>query len=377
MTEGSATIVAPAPDCSVDASVTWTADSTTIRDGNGRTTVLRHGSDVETLALRRTPPPDGSAPGAVSTWTLDLMQGSTSRARLHSPPWDFDREHGPVEAARVSGLPLVQRAPALDSPPAPVDPRPHGSARRLVLATVIVVPLLYCLLILVPPLRENAWSWAFVTALSLPVLLWVRVPPLVRRLGLGGRDEVVFRARPSADHGSSSGATLVRHRGLTLVRTRRRSYPLPPLGDACGPAELRPADHGDGGPTHLLLVRAASGHPLATLLRSEWCADGSEAELAAAIGVPFDPAPVPADPRSGVASVMDRVESPGRLVVLVSLTGPVALASGLSTDQGLASGAAIVVGALNTVLGIGTMIVLLVAEHWRGRPGARRTRQRS
>ncbi len=374
MTKSSASIVAPAEDCSPGARVTWTHESTTIRDGNGRSTVLRNGVDVETLALRRTPPADGAAPGAPSTWTLDLMQGTTSRARLHSPPWDFDRDHGPAEAARVSGLPLVQRAPALDSPPAPVEARPHGPALRLMLLSVIVVPLIYCVLLLVGPLRDQAWAWAAVTALSLPILLWVRVPPIVRRLGLSDRGEVVFRARPSTTLRSGAGSAVVRRRELLVVRTRRRSYALPLPGDACGPVELRPATWDDDEPAQLLVVRAASGHALATLLRSEWCSDGSEAELAAAIGVPFDPEPVTADVHGAVASVTDRAASPGRLLVLVSLTGPATLVSGLSTDQGAASVAAVVLGALNTVLGFGGGVARVVADAWsdRGR-GRRRT----
>lgn len=374
MTDRSATIVAPAEDCSPGARVTWTGESTTIRDGNGRSTVLRNGVDVETLALRRTPPADGAAPGTPSSWTLDLMQGTTSRARLHSPPWDFDRDHGPAEAARVSRLPLVQRAPALDTPPAPVEPRPHGPALRLMLLSAIVVPLIYCVLLLVGPLREQAWTWAAVTALSLPILLWVRVPPLARRLGLSDRGEVVFRARPSTNLRSSTGSAVVRGADLLLVRTRRRSYALPLPGDACGPVELRPAAWDDGQAAELLVLRAPSGHTIATLLRSEWCSDGSEAELAAAIGVPFDPEPVVPDARAAVASVTTRAASPGRLIVLVSLTGPATLYSGLSTDHGIASVAAIVLGVLNTLLGFGGMVAQLVADLWRGRGGPRRAR---
>ena len=374
MTDRSATIVAPAEGSSSVARVTWTAESTTIRDGNGRSTVLRNGVDVETLALRRTPPPDGSAPGTPGSWTLDLMQGTVSRARLQSPPWDFDRDHGPAEAARVSGLPLVQRAPALESPPVPVEPRPHGPALRLMLLTVIVVPLVYCVLLLVAPLREHAWSWVAVTALTLPILLWVRVPQIARRLGLSDRGEVVFRARPSTTLRASTGSAVVRGKDVLVVRTRRRSSPLPLPDDACGPVELRPATWDDGEPAELLVVRAASGHVLATLLRSEWCSDGSEAELAAALGVPYDPEPVAADVRGAVASVTDRAASPGRLLVLVSLTGPATLFSGLSTDQGAASVAAVVLGALNTVLGFGGMIVQVIADVRPGRSGPRRAK---
>jgi hypothetical protein len=373
VTEETATIVAPAQDCSPEAHVTWTAESTTIRDGNGRTTVLRNGVDVEALALRRTPPPQGSPPGAPSTWTLDLMQAGASRARFHSAPWDFDREHGVAEASRVSGLPLVQRAPALESPPDAIEPRPHGPARRLMLMSVVIVPLLYCVLLVVPVLREHAWAWALVTALSLPVLVWVRVVPLARRMGLGDRGDVVFRARPSV--GSPTGSAIVRQRDLMLVRTRRRTYSFPLPRDACGPVELRPAGWDEGGATDLLLVRAATERAIATLLRSEWCGDGSEHELAAALGVPYDAAPVTVDARPATASVMDRSSSPSRLIVLVSLTGPATLVSGLTTDQGLASVVAIAVGALNTVLGFGSLIAELMIVLWRDRSAARRTQR--
>lgn len=345
----SATIVAPHMGGSERAQVRWSRDTTRIHDGFGAETVLRNGVDVDTLALRRTPNKHGS-----TVWTLDLMQGEESRARFHSPPWDFDREHGPAQGSEISGLPLVQRNPKLANPPKATSPRRASRIGEVLAVAALLSPLASVVCILVPRLRDNPWVWVGVVACSLPYLVFARWPR--RRNG-----NVVFRPRPAGlvSRGFLKKGAITASDGLLYVRTAVQTFALPGPADVCGPRGLRPASDSSTG--ELLVLVADSGHVLATFPRIQWCSDGSEAELAEAVGAKWDPTPVDASSGGGVATGWGPSLRSNRPVIPASLPSLFAVMALMGPASGSGAPVAVAVGAVGILLGIvGTVVEILL-----------------
>lgn len=276
-------------------------------DGASRRRTFTVGSDVESLGLRRITP-DG-ADSTVRVWALDLMRDGKAVARLTAPPFGFDRDRGPAVLAERAGLPLVQRLPRLETEPRIVEP---GRSPAWLLA---LVAMSYAAIL---------WLTAHVVLDRRPQELLLAVTALVAAGALVGwrvrsrraRGRVLFRARPDTPvpRRFAAGATVATVAGALSVTNGTRSRWLVPLpGDDLGPVALRPGRLGDqrqGAAKRLALV-AADGHVLLHLGRSEWCGDGSEAQLAAAIGVAWDTTPV-----KGLDMTGDRGVSPAGADVL-------------------------------------------------------------
>ena len=226
-------------------------------------------------------------------------------ARLTAPPFGFDRERGPAALAERAGLPLVQRLPRLETEPRIVEPG-RSPAWLLALVAMSYAAVLWLTAHVVLDRRPQELLLAATALVAAGALVGWRVRS--RR----ARGRVLFRARPSTPvpRRFAAGATVTTVAGALSVTNGSRSRWLVPLpGDDLGPVALRPGRLGDqrqGAVKRLALV-AADGHVLLHLGRSEWCGDGSEAQLAAAIGVPWDPTPV-----KGLDMTGDRGVSPCR-----------------------------------------------------------------
>ncbi|QIK67050.1 hypothetical protein G7072_12480 [Nocardioides sp. HDW12B] len=230
-----------------------------------------------------------------------------------------------------------------------------------------------------------ATSYAVVLGLTVLVVTGTRPPSLVllgagllalvvlggwRLLARRGRGRTLVRARPTTPvprrfaaraRITATSTALVVHNGST------RRWWLPGPGRSGAPVALRPgrlADPRQGPVTRLALVDA-EGAVLLHLARSEWCADGAEPDLADALGLVWDPAPVPpldtvAQPSVGTAgaAVLDPqpLLVPGLLALWVTLWA--------LGDDDPASRAAVVVGAVAFLLGPVGFFWLLVRATW-------------
>lgn len=260
------------------AIVRSTPTQTVLRDGRGRRTRLVHGRDVDRLVLRRTPTPRGGV-----VWTLDFMRGAESRARLHAPPWGFDRTYGPAQLSAVSGLPLEQKAPMAEHP----APAMRADARERMGGPLLLVGYAGELVFAVDVVfgdSSNPWLVIGLAAMAAALAAY-RIRTLVL-----GRATVVFRARPGGPvpRGFGRGARIERTGEALRVRTHLQTLTLPLPGDACGPSQLRPASRGHDG--EVVVVRTSSGRDLVALPRRDWCGGrpGSETDLAAAIDLRYD-----------------------------------------------------------------------------------------
>lgn len=276
-------------------------------DGSSRRRIFEVGADVESLGLRRITP-DG-ADATVRVWALDLMRDGQAVARLTAPPFAFDRERGPAALAERAGLPLVQRLPRLETDPRIVEPG-RSPAWLLALVAMSYAAVLWLTAHVVLDRRPQELLLAATALVAAGALVGWRVRS--RR----ARGRVLFRARPNTPvpRRFAAGATVTTVAGALSVTNGSRSRWLVPLpGDDLGPVALRPGRLGDqrqGAVKRLALV-APDGHVLLHLGRSEWCGDGSEAQLAAAIGVPWDPTPV-----KGLDMTSDRGVTPDGADVL-------------------------------------------------------------
>jgi hypothetical protein len=354
-----ATITAPWTGATAGAMVRWTATETTIRDADGRQTVLRHATDVDRLALRRLP-----VEGHGNVWTLDLMLGDSCQARLQAPPWELDRDYGPAQAAAVSGLPLDQRPARLPHDPVPVDPAATRPWQRRLFLLAVLGTLGVLTLVVVPALRDSAWFIAAAGALALPFLVLERWPR--RRRG-----QVLYRPRPSVPmpRGFVRRGAVVRDDDLLTIRTGGWSTSLPLPSDACGPRLLQRVSTGEDGSggCEVVELRDAGGRTLFRFRRQEWCAKDADHDLAEALGVAHDRRIVPPG-TNGVGTRADGAIPRDNLPhAIASLPGVVGLPMALLVpgDSVAALVAVLLTGAVLALGLVGEVVSLVVLSRRR------------